>query len=419
MQKIQYGQILSKWRLTPKEESNIMRDIKNTISKINTALKKLKIDASAMLGGSASKHTLLRGDFDVDVFVRFSQKYRDKNISDLLAKALLQFKPARLQGSRDYFQFSREGINYEVVPVLKIRTWRDALNVTDASPLHVEWVASKIKKHPKLTEEIILAKVFLKANRLYGAESYIGGFSGHVVDILVINYGSFMGFIKAATKWTPYIVVDVEKHHKGKRPDLNQSKIGPLILIDPVQPGRNAAAAVSLSTFNRTIETAKRFLASPSMKFFEKEEMTPSKLRVTAGKNRLIMLALSLNKDKLDVNGAKIVKALDFLSAQLKENEFKLINKGWEWDKGPKAMLWLILEKAPLENKKIHPGPPIEMKDHAASFRKMYKKTSVTEGRLYAEVKREYTEPEKLVGSLLKDNYLTEKFRKISIPGQK
>ena len=412
---MQFKDIISKWRLSPQEERQMRVDVAKTLSRIDASLKKLKIGASAMLGGSAAKSTLLKGDFDVDLFVRFSQKYRDKSISDLLAKALSEFKPARLNGSRDYFQFQHDSISYEVVPVLKIRSWKEAVNVTDASPLHVEWVASKTRKNPKLIDEIILAKVFLKANRLYGAESYISGFSGHVVDILIINYGSFLKFLKAAAGWAPSIVVDVEKHYKGRRPDLNQSKLGPLILIDPVQPERNAAAAVSLDTFNRTIEAAKRFLKNPDSASFEKELMTPLKLKELARGNRLIILELSLGKAKLDVNGAKIVKALEFLSAKLTENDFKLLSKGWEWDKGTKAMLWLILDRAALDKKRIHPGPPINMADHAAAFRKLYKKTYVKDGKLYAEVRREYTQPEKLVESLLKAPYLTEKFSRINL----
>jgi len=410
---MQYKGIISSWKLSAAEEKKLRADVKATISKIDAALKKLKIDASAMLGGSAAKSTLLKGDFDVDLFVRFSQKYKDKSISDLLAKALSEFKPARLNGSRDYFQFQHSNISYEVVPVLKIKGWKEAVNVTDASPLHVEWVAGKTRKNPKLVDEIILTKVFLKANRLYGAESYIGGFSGHVVDILIINYGSFEKFIKAAADWTPYIVVDVEKHYKNKRPDLNQSKVGPLILIDPVQPERNAAAAVNLDTFSRTIETARRYLKNPNPKFFVRDTLTPSKLKELAKGNRLILLELSLKKDKLDVNGAKIVKALEFLSAKLVDNDFKLISKGWEWDKGSKALLWLTLEKAPLEKTRTHAGPPIQMADHVAAFRKIYKKTFVKDGKIYAEAKREYTEPEKLVETLIKNNYLTEKFKKI------
>jgi tRNA nucleotidyltransferase (CCA-adding enzyme) len=408
--------ILGKYKLSPAEKKLLMAKIAKVMKKINSGIKQQKVKADVVIGGSASKGTILKGDFDVDLFVRFDRSHKSISFSDSLGKILKPFKPARLQGSRDYYQFSEEGINYEIVPVLKIKTWKEAANVTDASPLHVTWVTSHTKKKPKLVDDIILAKVFLKANRLYGAESYIGGFSGHVVDILVINYGSFLGFIKAASKWTPFTTIDVEKHYKGRRPDLNQSKVGPLILIDPVQPQRNAAAALSLATFSRTIEAAKSYLKAPGPRFFEREYLTPASLQKKAANNRLIIINLSLAKDKLDINGAKMVKSLEFLSARLSENDFKIVAKGWEWDKGPKAMLWLILDKSQLEKTKVHAGPPVNMADHVAAFKKMYKKTSIKDGKIFAEIKRQYTEPEKFAAALVKDKYLTEKFRKVEFP---
>jgi tRNA nucleotidyltransferase (CCA-adding enzyme) len=407
--------ILAKYKLSAAEKKLLMAKIGKVIKRINAEINKQKAKADVVIGGSASKGTLLKGDFDVDLFVRFDRACKNISFSDCLGKILKPFKPARLQGSRDYFQFSEAGINYELVPVLRIKTWQEAANVTDASPLHVTWVTKNTRKNPKLVDDIILAKVFLKANRLYGAESYIGGFSGHVVDILIINYGSFLGFIKAASKWTPFTVIDVEKHYRGKRPDLNQSKVGPLILIDPVQPQRNAAAAVSLDTFNRTIAVAKAYLKAPGPTSFEKEHLTEALLREKAGANRLIILNLALKKAKLDVNGARIVKALEFISAQLAEKGFRLIAKGWDWDKTQKALIWLILDKAPLAKTKIHAGPPVNMPDHAAAFKKAYKKTYVQDGKLFAEISRRYTLPEELVKAILADDYLTEKLSSVKL----
>ena len=408
-------EILDEYRLSKTEWRELKSKIVGVLKDINIYIRKNKVKADVVVGGSAAKGVLLKGDFDVDLFVRFDPKYKNEDISEILGKILKPFKPARLQGSRDYFQFPKEGIHYEVVPVLRIKKWREAVNVTDASPLHVVWVNSKVRKNPRLIDEIILAKVFLKANRLYGAESYIGGFSGHVVDILVINYGSFLNFLRGAVKWKPFVVVDVERHYKGREPDLNQSKIGPLILIDPVQPQRNAAAAVNLETFNRLIEVAKRFLKSPNQKYFVRAELGESKLKAIAGPDKLITLELGLKRGKLDVNGARIVKTLEFLATKLKENDFKVINKGWEWDKGSKAIVWLVVDRKPLEKVKMHAGPPINLKEHAAAFKKIYKKSFVKDGKLFAEIKRKYTEPEKLAGVLLKDEYIAGRFRQIRL----
>ena len=43
---------------------------------------------------------------------------------------------------------------------------------------------------------IRIAKAFCHANNSYGAESYINGFSGYALELLVYYYGSFLKFIK-------------------------------------------------------------------------------------------------------------------------------------------------------------------------------------------------------------------------------
>ncbi|MFH1398749.1 MAG: nucleotidyltransferase domain-containing protein, partial [Candidatus Woesearchaeota archaeon] len=250
-----FDSIIRNHKLSPPEKKSAYTQINATLKIINTQFKKHKLKAKAVLGGSAAKGTMLKNDFDVDIFAQFDYSY--KNISDLLEKALKPFKPIRVPGSRDYFQFTKQ-FNYEIVPVLKISSPKRALNVTDASPLHVKWV--KKKANEKLVDQIILTKIFLKAHSLYGAESYIKGFSGHVVDILIIYYNGFLKLLRASQKWKPGQIIDPEKHYTF----LNQSKKGPLILIDPVQPDRNAAAALSQKNFEAFIAAAKAFLKKPS-----------------------------------------------------------------------------------------------------------------------------------------------------------
>ena len=162
------------------------------------------VDARAILGGSGAKGTWLSGNHDVDIFVLFDyKKYADKSgeLSNLLEKYLKKAFPKakieRLHGSRDYFQLSFKGLMFEVVPILKISKAEQARNITDISPLHSAWV----NKHAaKVKDDIRSLKQFCKANNLYGAESYIGGFSGYVLEIVTAYYGSFEKVLKASQK---------------------------------------------------------------------------------------------------------------------------------------------------------------------------------------------------------------------------
>ncbi|MBI4151242.1 nucleotidyltransferase domain-containing protein, partial [Candidatus Woesearchaeota archaeon] len=258
--------------ITPgKTDLWVVNDVRTFLQRLALELKSRKINAKPVLGGSFAKDTWLKGDYDVDVFVAFDLKYAADDLSAMLEKALKPWNVVRVHGSRDYFQLKGK-INFEIIPVLAIKRAKQAQNVTDFSPKHVAWVNSKGKR---LKNDIRLFKQFCKAQRIYGAESYIRGFSGHVVDILVIYYGGFLRLLKAASKWSPTekTVLDYSNQYKGQAlMHLNESKIqGPLVVVDPVQPNRNAAAAIEQKPYLGLISAAKRFLKKPAAHLFVEE----------------------------------------------------------------------------------------------------------------------------------------------------
>ncbi len=188
-------------RIKPsKEEEKVALDLANAfLKKLNAGLK----GAKAILGGSLTKGTWIKGTNEIDIFVQFDyNKYKDKNleISDILEKHLKKkWKVERLHGSRDYFHIKQNGFTLEIVPILKITKEEQAVNITDISPLHAEWV--KKSSNEKIRDQIRLLKQFCKGNNCYGAETYIGGFSGYVCEILTICYKSFENVLKASQSW--------------------------------------------------------------------------------------------------------------------------------------------------------------------------------------------------------------------------
>ena len=391
-------------KIKPKE-SSIKKEIDETVKIINSELKKNKIKAAASVGGSFAKDTHLADDHDCDIFVRFDFKYKDTNLSDLLQKCLRKFKPERVHGSRDYFLFSNN-LNFEVVPVLNISKPDRAVNVTDVSPLHVAWT----KKHKK-SDEIRLAKTFCKANSIYGAESYIKGFSGHVLDILTIKYGSFVNLLKASQKWKDKTVIDVEKHYKNAEDamfKINVSKTqSPLVVVDPIQPERNAAAALGYDAFNLFVKKAKEFLKKPSEKFFERKILSKNNF-----KDAIIVDVVPL-KGKRDVVGAKIMKAHEAIGRELEKNGFEIKQSGFIWDK--ETFIWFKMKNKKISFETIVKGPPLAMKEFVASFKKKHKSTFEKNGRIFAKVKREYVNAEDLIRDVIKKDEVKEKVRSIHL----
>ncbi len=403
------------------EEIKPQKDVLNKCNavkeKINSKIKNRKIKANAVLGGSIAKGTFLKDDYDCDIFVKFDMSYKNKDISNILEKILEDFsKVERIHGSRDYFNFKVNGINFEIIPVLDIKKAEDALNITDCSPLHAEWVNKKINKNIKLADEIRLAKAFFKSANVYGAESYVKGFSGHVIDILVIYYKGFLPLIKNAVKWKEHDVIDFNNHYKGKAlKELNKSKISSLIVIDPIQPERNAAAVLSKEKFLLLKQRAEDFLKNPSESFFRKREITVEELKKSSKGKKLLLVNVKPVKGKQDVVGSKLLKAFDYIFNKLVSNDFNVYEKGWKWDKKEDALFWFIVKDETLSENIVRTGPPLKSKDNVEDFKKKHKKAFVKGKRICAEIERKYRKPGELLKVIKKDPYLKEKAKKIEI----
>jgi len=434
-----------------KYEENILSRTDNIIKKLNKTVR----GAEAILGGSGAKGTWLK-TFDADIFIKFNyNKYKDKSdkLSDILGKNLKKIYPKakRLHGSRDYFQIKQDKFTFEVIPILSIRKAEEAKNITDVSPLHSQFVLKSMKikdtqkskgflvslgnqrfqrdfqdtknvkrflVYNKLADEIRLTKQFCKACNVYGAESYIRGFSGYICEILTIYYGSFLKLIKNAAKWKDEVVIDIKKYYKGKDifKEVNKSKlVSPLIVIDPVQKDRNAAAALNIEKFELFNKKAREFLKNPTKEFFEIKEFNIDNIKEKFKNKNLVFLESEPLKRKQDVAGAKLMKIFEFLSKELIKKDFKIIENGWNWDGKKKAYFYFVSENKLLSTTKELIGPPEKLKFHVNKFKKKYKRTIIRKKRILAIIKRKFREPGGLIKDIIKDDYIKDKVRNIKM----
>ena len=398
---------------TTKEQAKVKKVVSSFLKKLDSKLK----NAKAILGGSGAKDTWLSGNHDIDIFVQYDfKKYKEQSaeLSDLLKqslkKAFPKLKTKRLHGSRDYFQLTYQKYNFEVVPIIKITKSENALNITDISPLHAVWVNKHTKK---LKDDIRLAKQFCRANKLYGAESYISGFSGYVLEILIANFGSLKKFLKAVINMRLNEVIDPEKYYKGKDVffELNKSKLNSaIIVIDPVDKSRNAAAALSQEKFMLLKKVAREYLDQPNKDFYEKKEINFNKLSKKTKRN-LVFITIEALPGKEDVVGMKLLKAFKFLKKELVKFEVKKF--GWDWDKKKKAVFYFTLKQIRLPDVEMRQGPPLKMENAVKAFKKKNKDTFEKSGRIFSRDKVEFPELDKFVKNILKDKYFNEKVKAI------
>lgn len=387
-------------------------DVEPAVNCIKNELKKQGVNAEVVVGGSYAKNTCLK-HYDIDIFVRFA-KNPDSDLLEVILKNCFN-SVIRLHGSRDYFQVKYKGKNIEIVPVLKIKKAEQAKNVTDVSFLHTEWV----KKHLKKPEEVKLAKLFTKANNVYGAESYINGFSGYILEILICKHRSFGNMVKAVSKWKPKVFIDIAKYYKNKSQaikKLNTAKTqSPIIIIDPVQMDRNAAASVSIETFSKFVLAAKKYVENPNIGLFKKTPFSLSKIKKEAKRfnTRFVVLEFEHLKGNPDIVNTKALKVFRYISKQLQLNKFEVFKAGHSLENG---RFWFMIHplRLPVHEKMI--GPRIWANEaNLKKFISKYKSVFLEEDHLAAVRKRKFVDAKDLVKALVKEDYVQEKVKRISV----
>ncbi len=339
-----------------------------------------KVGVKAFVGGSLAKGTLIKREKqDVDIFVVFDSVERILGLERILKKMKLPGRLRKVHGSRDYFQIDCKDIVLEVIPVVKNKDPELAENVTDVSLRHVKYVVGEIKKNPKLADEIKLAKAFCWANRVYGAEGYVCGFSGYALEVFVIYFGSFVKFLKkicagrrsqvAGRK----VVIDPLKYFGNEREvlsEINASKLnGPIVLVDPTYKYRNVCAGLRDEAFGKFNEVAGKFLKSPSLDFFKLKPISISGMKKMSG--RFVEVDLSTDRQEGDIAGTKMRKLFDFFVRELERNGQKVLRKEFYYvglGKSAKGYL-VVLENSSVEVR----GPNVGLQDSVVAFRKVHK----------------------------------------------
>jgi len=371
-----------------KADISLLKNLVDPIlSTIRSNIQKQNINAQVFVGGSFAKKTVVTSEeYDIDVFIRFHKKYPDEKLPEITTRILRGISEVRtVHGSRDYFSIAvQNNIFVEIIPVRKVSTIKDAKNITDLSYSHVTYITKKIVSD-SVRDNILLAKAFCQAQECYGAESYIHGFSGYSLELLVTHYKSFSSFLKAMVKVEDKLIIDMEKLYKNKNHillDLNSSKLAsPVVLIDPTYKQRNALAALSRTTFTKFQKAAKIFLASPSTKAFQRKVVDFEKVaRSLKNRKKDFLLVKAVTDRQIgDIAGSKLLKFFNHLEEEMKTH-FTLSRKTFRYNKDTSAH-YLFVGKPKAEIVKT--GPFEEDKKNALRFTKEHKQVFVKRKRLY------------------------------------
>lgn len=355
--------------------------------------------ASVDIGGSYAKGTLAKSKlYDIDVFVRCHEEPHDvlKRLAPILQEVSEHhgMQLSHMHGSREYVRLHYSPqIVFEIVPVMQLRRGKDVENVTDLSYAHVAWVRKRLQRKKTLAREIALTKLFCKAQRVYGAESYVQGFSGYALECLIIHYGSFVCMLRALVrvKKGEKLVLDPARQYRTARQTmllLNESKTrSPVVLVDPTWKERNVLAALSRETFARFQKAAQQFLCKPGAAFFEQKEVNGEELAERARRKnaKLVTVLLETQKQAGDIAGTKLRKFSNVLARQLSYC-FRVVEQDFIYHGAHEAVAYFIVKRG---KQLLQKGPPVSMKEHARRFRQQHSQVIVKKGRVYAALPRE------------------------------
>jgi len=387
---------LKKINPSKEELGSIDKFLKNFISKLEKRLHASRINAEVFVGGSFAKKTMIKkGQYDIDVFVRFDGKHKGSDISKLALRILKEAEKGKkiilIHGSRDYFRVNINSTFFlEIIPVMKVKNPKQAENITDLSYFHVNYIKKKLKTE-KMLEEVRLAKAFCHANKCYGAESYINGFSGYALELLIYHYKGFLNFAKAIAKMQGKEIIDIEKVYKNKYEiamNMNSAKMtSPIVLIDPTYRERNALAALSKETFEKFQLACRSFLKNPSAESFETKKIDFGRMKKSAERNKAEFILLNAKTDKQegDVAGSKLVKFYRHLGNEV-EKSYKVGNRGFDYGGKKEAEYFFAAKK---KSEIILQGPNLKDSENAKIFKKHHRNTFIKKGRIYAMEKTE------------------------------
>lgn len=403
-----YESVLKK--VSPSKETiqYMQEELDLFLSRIKKRIKKYKIDAEPFVGGSFAKNTLVsKKSYDIDLFIRFSRRYSEKELPKLTKKIIGRLRHLRkVHGSRDYYQLSiSSSFMIEIVPTRKFNRPSESENITDLSYLHVKYINKKIKSK-KILDEIKLAKAFCSSVGVYGAESYVNGFSGYSIELLIQHFKTFEKMLKELIKpRKKKLVIDIEKLYKNETEimiEMNGSKLlSPIILIDPTFKERNALAALSNETFEKFKGAAKEFLKNKNEKFFFEQKINIDEIKKKAKEdgNSFILISTRTKKEEGDIAGTKLLKFHKHLIYEISKY-FEIIEDKFKYEKNKAGNAYVILRK---KEYILFSGPQKDDLKNLERFKKEHNKIYEENGKFYAKEKIEYT-PKSFLKEWCKNN---------------
>ncbi len=351
--------------------------------------------------GSYAKGTWLPQKADVDIFIKFRTDVSERDFAELGKNigfaALKDYGPYVRYAEHPFVEAQVDDTKVNLVPCYDVQqgNWKSS---ADRSPFHTRFMIKSLSEQMK--NEVRLLKAFLKANDIYGAEIAKQGFSGYVAEVLVLNFGSFEGVIKAIAELKQGQIIG----------NTTKSFDTPIIIIDPIDSNRNLGAAISTENVGKFVLAARAFLKKPSLSFFKPKKK--SQVKSKAALKNIIVVSFRYKPRSPDIIWGQLKRASTSLATQIEQEGFSVLRKSVVISDNDIASLLFLLKSTKLDYHHVRAGPDFFTAEHVEKFVKSNKKKSTAmwigdEGKIHSLQKRQYVDAASFVKDLLKKNLET------------
>ena len=409
------NEVLKKINPTESEQKKIHALSKMLTEKVDRVAKEKGVEVEVRIEGSVAKNTWLRDYPEIDIFMQVQtatpRKAFGTSLLEVAKKATEGYAQIERFAEHPYLEAIVDGVYVNIVPCYKVESGK-WISATDRTPFHTDYVKSLLNEQKR--EDVRLLKCFMKGVGIYGAEIKVGGFSGYLCELLILNYGSFIDVLKSAGKWKERTEIDYKGYYK--KGEAKKRFTEPVIVIDPVDKRRNVAAAVRKEKLSEFIAASRTFLKNPDIKFFYPSEtkiLSDTELvnKIKSRGSTITFIKVEGAKVVPDVLWGQLYKSQRLLHKMIVHHDFKVLRESiWSNEKTLNVFVFEI-ENRFLPKIKQHLGPPLQKRHDCEIFLKKYINADSTvsgprieDGRWIVDVNRRYSD----VANLLKDK-LTNK----------
>jgi len=377
-----YENILA--RIKPKKAE--IEKIKKVEKKVLKAIPK-KYAPETM--GSVAKGTWTSGKRDIDIFIFFPENTGKEKLEKEgleLGKKVFEGLKGKWEigyAQHPYVRGKIGGVKVDIVPCYKMEEMR-VKSAVDRSPFHVKYVLAHMSGEEK--DQVLLLKELCRAHGIYSAELKVEGLSGYLCELLILKYHDIDKLAKAASGWAPQTFIELES---GATKQFEE----PLVVIDPVDPARNVAAALSRGNFLKFVKLMKEFSVSDGKDaFFVPKKIIPLPIEEAEKRAKNFLFVTFPKPDVVeDILYPQMRKTLGAIEWALKGEDFEVVRKKEFADK--KCILALELKHMELPLYRKIRGPPSHLRQHVWEFTHKYPEAKEEHSRYVAVVKREHRTP--------------------------